>query len=548
MEARHTARKLVVFCGEPAPPSTVEAVEAVAEAYPHWRILVVQGNRRRVGTWAYLKGKVRRLLRQPVSYPLELACQLGVKLRPRARRRLGGQVRLPALDETVQDNVRFLSAECIHDQEVVEKVREFAPWLGLSLGAPILEPALFEIPDFGTINVHKSFLPNYRGMPPGFWELYDRAEQTGVSIHWVSESLDAGDIVEQRAIPISPYAAPGSLGPLLDGAATELLLAVLKRLDAGERPRTPQGRPETPTRSRPAWLVARMLRRRLVRSRLDRIGVFALLRGAAKAVVLWLYVYLWSTLRNLTYRLTGRAHTTVLLYHRVSDDLLDSITVGVEQFVRHLRLLKRSYDIVDLQEFLDTRSKPRGRPAVVLTFDDGYQNNHLAATLMRREGIPATFFLSTGIVGSDRAFPHDAEKLGRCVPALSWQQVRQMSQWGFRFGIHTAGHVNVGRVPFDQAEAEVRTAMVDLRAQLGPAASDRWFAYPRGKQSDITGQVRERLADWGVECCLSAYGGTNRTKFDLLDVRRQGVDCRFGLLALRAAVEGWRVRSQSDGR
>jgi len=544
MEAEHTVRKLVVFCGEPAPPSTVEAVEAVTEAYPHWRILIVQGNRRRVGTWGYLKGKVRRLLTQPVSYPLELACQLGARLRPRTRRRLGGRVRLPTLDKIGQVNVEFFSTECIHDRQVVEKVRRFDPWLGLSLAAPILEPALFEIPELGTINVHKSLLPNYRGMPPGFWELYDRAEQTGVSIHWVSESLDAGDIVEQKAIPISPYAMPGSFGPLLDVAAIELLLAVLKRLDAGEQPLMPQGRPETPTRSRPAWLVARSLRRRLVRRRLGRIGVFGLLRGAAKAVVLWLYVYLWSRIRNLTYRLTGRAHTTVLLYHRVSDDLLDSITIGVEQFRQHLKLLRRSHDILDLQEFLDTRSKPRRRPAVVLTFDDGYQNNYLAAVLMRREGIPATFFLSTGIVGSDRAFPHDAEKLGRCVPALSWQQVRQMAGWGFRFGIHTAGHVNVGRVPLDQAEAEARTAMADLRAQLGPAASDRWFAYPHGKQTDITGQVRERLADWGIECCLSAYGGTNRPKFDPLDVRRQGVDCRFSLLALRAVLEGWRVRSQ----
>ena len=546
MEAEQTARKLVVFCGKPAPPSTVEAIEAVAEAYPHWRILIVQGNRRRMGRWAYLKSKFRRLIRQPVSYPLELACQFGAVLRPCARRRLGGRVRLSSLDEIGRGNVEFFSAECIHDRQVVEKVRHFDPWLGLSLAAPILEPMLFEVPELGTINVHKSLLPNYRGMPPGFWELYDGAEQTGVSIHWVIESLDAGDIVAQRAVAVPPYATPGSLGPLLDGAATELLLAVLKCLDAGERPRTPQGHPETPTRSRPAWLVARRLRRRLTRSRKACVGGFSLLRGAAKATVLWLYVHLWATIRNLVYRLTGRAHVVVLLYHRVNDDLLDNITVGVDQFRQHLKLLRRSYDILDLQEFLDARGKPRRRPAVVLTFDDGYEDNYLAAVLLRREGIPATFFLSTGIVGCDRAFPHDAEKLRRRVPALSWQQVRQMAEWGFRFGVHTVGHVNVGRASLDQAEGEVSRAMADLRAQLGSAASDHWFAYPHGKQTDIAEPVRERLADWGIECCLSAYGGTNQREFDPLDVRRQGVDCRFGLLALRAAVEGWQVRSQAD--
>ncbi|MGH7532294.1 MAG: hypothetical protein ACREL4_03280, partial [Gemmatimonadales bacterium] len=66
---------------------------------------------------------------------------------------------------------RILAAD-LHSKEVVSAVRAWSPDLGLSLGAPILRPALFQLPKYGTLNLHLGKVPNFRGAPPAFWELY----------------------------------------------------------------------------------------------------------------------------------------------------------------------------------------------------------------------------------------------------------------------------------------------------------------------------------------------------------------------------------------
>lgn len=265
------------------------------------------------------------------------------------------------------------------------------------------------------------------------------------------------------------------------------------------------------------------------------------MRRVVKAVVQAAFVYVWASLRNLARACTGRAHVTVLLYHRVSDEFQDNVTVGVEQFARQMRLLKRRYEVLDLPAFLAARGQPRRRPAVVITFDDGYADNHQAARILRDVGLPATFFISTSIVGTERAFPHDLRKLGRRVPALSWEQVREMADWGFHIAPHTASHVNVADLPLDEAKAEIRASIEEVVKRLGARGPERWFAYPHGRPGDITAEVRGVLGELGVTCCLSAYGGVNPVDCDPLDIRRQGVNWSVSPLGLRAIVEGWRV-------
>lgn len=265
-------------------------------------------------------------------------------------------------------------------------------------------------------------------------------------------------------------------------------------------------------------------------------------RRVVKAVVLAAYVYVWAPLRNLWRRLRGRAHATVLTYHRVSDAYRDAVTVGVEQFRRHLAILKRHYDVQDMPAFLAGRGAPRRRPCVVITFDDGYEDNYHAAGMLREAGLQATFFLSTRIVGTDEAFAHDLKRLGRRVPTLSWEQVREMAGWGFHFGTHTARHANVAAMPLRDAVGEITTARDDLLRRLGATGAETWFAYPHGRRKDISPEVRSALAECGVEYCFSAYGGVNGPDFDPLDIRRQAVDHKFSDLAFRAAVEGWQLR------
>lgn len=267
------------------------------------------------------------------------------------------------------------------------------------------------------------------------------------------------------------------------------------------------------------------------------------LRDMAKRCLLRLYVRLWAPVRNLTRSLAGRCHTAVLVYHRLGDHDQDSISIGVDQFRQHLEIMKRHYEVLDMADFL-AGSRCR-RVGVVITFDDGYESSYLAARLLREAHLPATFFISTRIVGTDAAFPHDLEKLGQHDAALDWDQVGQMSEWGFHFGTHTAHHVNVAALPLEDAAVEIAAAQNDLLRQLGPKGSEVWFAYPYGRPSDISHEVRAALPACGVSYCFSAYGGVNKANFNPLDIRRQGINHKFTDLAFRAAVEGWKTRRPS---
>ena len=267
------------------------------------------------------------------------------------------------------------------------------------------------------------------------------------------------------------------------------------------------------------------------------------LLGCVKPAVLWAYVYLWAPPRNAVRALLGRSRTVILNYHRVDDGYADAVTVGTAQFRRQMRALKRRCKVIDMDTFLSQRGQPRRRTSAVVTFDDGYADNYEAAGFLRDEGLPCTFFICTGIVGTEQAFPHDMKRLGHRVPALSWSQVHEMAEWGFRFGNYTAGHGNLGQSTPDEARAEIEQAADDLRRELGPTGSESWLAYPHGKPTDISDEARELLPEIGIQFCFSAYGGTNRPDFEPMNILRQGVNHEFSDLGFRALVEGWSVRS-----
>jgi peptidoglycan/xylan/chitin deacetylase (PgdA/CDA1 family) len=109
----------------------------------------------------------------------------------------------------------------------------------------------------------------------------------------------------------------------------------------------------------------------------------------------------------------ARHHATVVLtYHRVLDKwdhALDysqpGMVVTASTFERQLQFLQRHFEIVALGEL--SGAGPAGRPRCVITFDDGWRDNHdVALPILRRHGLPATIFLATDFIGNDRVFWH----------------------------------------------------------------------------------------------------------------------------------------------
>lgn len=97
----------------------------------------------------------------------------------------------------------------------------------------ILPNDILEAPRLGCVNVHASLLPKYRGGAPIHQSIIDGEAQTGVTIMYMAEKLDAGNIISQRAIPIEEHDHTGSMFEKLSIVGRDLLKDTLPALEAG---------------------------------------------------------------------------------------------------------------------------------------------------------------------------------------------------------------------------------------------------------------------------------------------------------------------------
>lgn len=92
----------------------------------------------------------------------------------------------------------------LNDPEYVEHVRQLKPDLIISYSAPqVIKPELLSVPKNGIINVHGALLPEYRGLLPSFWYLYNEEKLGGATVHFMSSDIDDGDIVEQDSVDLT---------------------------------------------------------------------------------------------------------------------------------------------------------------------------------------------------------------------------------------------------------------------------------------------------------------------------------------------------------
>ena len=96
-----------------------------------------------------------------------------------------------------------------------------------------LRKNLLAVPRIGTINVHPSLLPKYRGASPIQWALANGERETGVSVLYVTPRMDAGDLLAQERHGIGPEETHGTLEPKLAALGATLLVRVLDGFRAG---------------------------------------------------------------------------------------------------------------------------------------------------------------------------------------------------------------------------------------------------------------------------------------------------------------------------
>lgn len=123
----------------------------------------------------------------------------------------------------------------------VEEVRRLRPDLLFSFYyRRLLSPAILAVPPLGAINLHGSLLPKYRGRAPVNWVLVRGETTSGVTLHYMDARADHGDIIAQRAVPITIEDTALTLSRKLTAAARSLLAETYPRIVAGKAPRIPQ--------------------------------------------------------------------------------------------------------------------------------------------------------------------------------------------------------------------------------------------------------------------------------------------------------------------
>lgn len=137
--------------------------------------------------------------------------------------------------------LKVLQPAGLSDAAFMKWIEEAAPDLiaVVAYGNYLPRP-LWELPRHGTINLHPSLLPKYRGAAPIPRAILNGEHETGVTIMYIGEGLDAGDIIAQERVPIPPAATCESLGIRLAEAGGRLLLKAVRDIEGGRAARRAQ--------------------------------------------------------------------------------------------------------------------------------------------------------------------------------------------------------------------------------------------------------------------------------------------------------------------
>jgi methionyl-tRNA formyltransferase len=158
--------------------------------------------------------------------------------RPKGRRK--GVIAPPVKLCALKHNIKILQPETI-TETLIENIQALSPDLiVVAAYGKILPKQILDIPRFGCINAHASLLPKYRGAAPIQRALLNGEKQTGVTIMFMNEGMDTGDILLQKKIIISPSDNTETLHDKLSKLSAKLLVETVAQIEQGTCSGTPQ--------------------------------------------------------------------------------------------------------------------------------------------------------------------------------------------------------------------------------------------------------------------------------------------------------------------
>lgn len=183
-------------------------------------------------------------LRQLIADGHEIVCVLTQPDKPKNR----GMKLMPSPVKVVamEHQIEVYQPVTLKSGEALERLSALKPELiVVAAYGKILPKEILDLPRLGCINVHSSLLPRYRGAAPINWAILNGETETGVTIMYMAEGLDTGDIISQRATAIDPDETVESLHDRLALLGAELLGETVAAIGAGTAQRVPQNDAES---------------------------------------------------------------------------------------------------------------------------------------------------------------------------------------------------------------------------------------------------------------------------------------------------------------
>ena len=240
-----------------------------------------------------------------------------------------------------------------------------------------------------------------------------------------------------------------------------------------------------------------------------------------------------------------RPHLRVLFYHRVNPypfaalgPVSRELTVHPDMFEAQLRYLSsREYRSIGVGEFrrMMASSQAIDSKALLITFDDGYEDNLLwAAPLLRKYGFTAVIFVVSEFLSRTTAdvWPNsDPAAYGKFLDA---GQISDLRRCGIEFGSHTASHPLLTTLPPERQYDELLASKQHLENVIGGPVT--CVAYPGGDFDPSTEQIAVQA---GYTLAFSTIPGVNLPGVPLTALRRTEVSASDSLLVFRMKLAGW---------
>jgi methionyl-tRNA formyltransferase len=191
-------------------------------------------------------------------------------------RLIGRPRKVPSLREIkALYGIPVVGSEDVNGPDTMTVMRGWQPDLVISIYLnQFIKRDLIHLPPLGCLNIHPALLPRNRGLFPYFWAIANGDRETGVTLHWVDEKFDTGELLLQKRLAIQPGDTMTTLQYKSAQVGAELLIRGLDLIESGSPPRIPQDNSQATYYSWPGPADQRRFRKRGV----DYGTIFELMR------------------------------------------------------------------------------------------------------------------------------------------------------------------------------------------------------------------------------------------------------------------------------